>query len=108
MKIPFDVYMSVILLSALVLSTSQEAVGGEKMGKSIVVVAQPNNNLLSLIEAILNDPEFLALSNRQQMQILLRIYVMLENYLKSRNQDENEKEKEREWNEVANIISHDV
>ena len=78
------------------------------MTKTSSVVEQPNNNLLSLIEAILNDPEFLALSNRQQMQILLRIYVMLENYLKSPNQNENETKDEQEWNEVANIISHEV
>lgn len=108
MKIPFDVYMSVILLSTFVLSTRQKAIDGEKMTKTSSVVEQPNNNLLSLIEAILNDPEFLALSNRQQMQILLRIYVMLENYLKSPNQNENETKNEQEWNEVANIISHEV
>ena len=45
-------------------------------------VAKPSN-LLSLVEAIINDPEFLALTNRQQIQILLRIYLMLENFLKS-------------------------
>jgi hypothetical protein len=41
-------------------------------------------HLMGIIEAILNDPEFVSLKPQQQLRVLVTIYEMLETYLKSR------------------------
>ena len=41
--------------------------------------------LIQLLQVILNDPEFLALSDQQQLRILYHIYAMLEKYLVQNN-----------------------
>ena len=41
-----------------------------------------NTSLMSILDAILNDPEFLRLDSKQQLQLLMIIYNMLEAHYK--------------------------
>ena len=41
-----------------------------------------NVSLMDIIQSILNDPEFLALSNKQKLHVLIAIYDILEGHLK--------------------------
>jgi len=41
-----------------------------------------NLTLMDVIQNILNEPEFLALSARQQLDVLLVMYTILDNHLK--------------------------
>ncbi len=44
-----------------------------------------DNDLMQLLRVILNDPEYLALSDQQQLRVLYHIYAILENYLVKNN-----------------------
>ena len=44
-----------------------------------------DNDLTQLLQVILNDPEFLALSDQQQLRVLYYIYALLEKYLAQNN-----------------------
>ena len=44
-------------------------------------------NLMGIIEAILNDPEFVSLMPLQQLRVLVTIHEMLETYLRRRQYD---------------------
>ena len=45
-------------------------------------------NLMGIIEAILNDPEFASLKPQQQLHVLVVVYEMLETYLRRHQYDE--------------------
>ena len=45
-------------------------------------------SLMGIIEAILNDPEFVSLKPQQQSRVLVAIYEMLETYLQRNQYDE--------------------
>jgi hypothetical protein len=43
---------------------------------------QKDGSLMTILQSILTDQEFLALSKHQQLKILIKIYDMLENHFK--------------------------
>ena len=42
-----------------------------------------NVSLMDIIQSILNDPEFLALSNKQQLHVLILMYNAIESHYKN-------------------------
>ncbi len=75
--------ISVIILSLLIVATLMINVSYTE------VVESPNSNskneasLMTIIQSILNDPEFLALNTHEQLRILITIYDMLERHYKT-------------------------
>jgi len=47
-------------------------------------VTRTNPSIMDVIESILKDPEFLALELKQQLNVLIIIYNMLESHYKAR------------------------
>ena len=43
---------------------------------------EQQTTLVDILQAILNDPQFLELSNQDQLRLLVMMYNMLENHLK--------------------------
>ena len=52
---------------------------------------EEQTTMMDVLQAILNDPQFLALSNQDQLRLLVLIYTMLENHLKEQQNDVKEK-----------------
>ena len=52
---------------------------------------EQQTTLVDILQAILNDPQFLELSNQDQLRLLVMIYNMLENHLKEQENDEMKK-----------------
>ena len=44
-----------------------------------------NASLMDIIQSILNDPEFLALSNKQQLHVLIAMYNIIEGHLQKQS-----------------------
>ena len=99
MKLQF--YIFAILVASFILLTKQEVSSEEKNDTNIKELS----SLLPLIEAIINDPEFLEFPKRMQINILLRIYEILSNFQKSNSENEKHHENEQEWHKVKHVIS---
>jgi hypothetical protein len=52
---------------------------------------EQQTTLVDILQAILNDPQFLELSNQDQLRLLVMIYNMLESHLKEQENDEMKK-----------------
>ena len=74
--------MKVLILSVGILALMALTVTSRQMVEASVNKEDNHKSMNEILQSILSDPEFLALDSRQQLDVLLTIYDLLENQYK--------------------------
>lgn len=67
-------FISILISFALIILVQKNMANKEE---------KSNLTLMDVLQNILNDPEFLALNDKQQLRVLIMIYNYLENFYKA-------------------------
>jgi len=67
-------------------------------------ISEKTPSLMEIINEILNDAEFLSLTPQQQLRVLIHIYDMLEEHLKTQYDIEDTRKRSKEPQNVSNFF----